>query len=281
VRRVALLVGSALPLLLCVALCGCPALRLSAPQPEVHLKSVDLQQVDFQSAHLLANLEVTNNFPATLPVSRLDWTVKIEGNQLVGGVLPSPPPLAPQVATPVALPFELKFDDLLRIADRYRDQDTAPYRLEGSFSLQTPIGPLTLPFHHDGTIPLLHVPRVELGRVDVKQLGLDGATLTLGFRVVNPNGVALGLQKLDYALSLSGARVAEGGLPRPLDLPAKGEGTFDADVTLSFLQARQAAEAVMRGGEAVYAINGNLAATTPWGALATPYSKSGTVRVQR
>lgn len=266
---------------LSLASAGCPLLHTYTQKPDVKLEKVDVKNVDFQGAQLEALLQVTNKVPVGITIGKATWSVSIDKNRLVGGDLTNGLAIAGKSTAPLTIPFALKFEDLFRIAQKYKDQDTAPYHLEGTLDIDTPVGPVTIPFHHDGTVPVLKVPEVDLSRVEVRGVNMMGADVRLGFHVRNPNNLALAVQSLDYNLTLAGARVAEGRLPGALDLAAKSTGSFDADIKVSFSQAAQAAQSLMNKNSAEYAVGGNIAAKTPWGAVSTPYTRTGTVKIQR
>lgn len=260
---------------------GCPLLHSYTKRPEVKLEKVEITDVNFQGAQLAATLLVHNKIPVGITIGKVTWGVSLEGSKLAGGELIHGIAVEANGTAPVTIPFGLRFEDLYRISQKYKDQDTAPYHLQGTMDLDTPVGPITLPFHHDGTVPVLKIPEVDLARVEVRGVNMMGADVRLGFHVRNTNNLALDVQSLDYALTLAGARVADGRLPNPLALAAKSTGSFDADIKVSFTQAAQAAQALASRNTADYSIGGSIAAKTPWGAVTTPYSRSGTVKIQR
>lgn len=267
--------------LVALAVPGCAWLRSLTRKPKVTLKSVDVVGVDFQQARLRADLEVENRVPVPVHLARVDWGVTIDGASLVSGNLAEAMEVPARGTLPVQIPFVLKFQDLYGIAQKYKDQDEAPFRLEGKLAVDTPVGPVTLPFRHDGLAPVLKIPLIDLARADLKGVNIGGADLRFRFNVKNPNKIALDIRSLDYALTLAGAKILEGAIPTGLDVPAKGAGSFDADVRISFSQAAAAAQAILNHSSTSYSLNGSFAAGTPWGAVTSPYSKSGTIKISQ
>ena len=162
---------------------GCPLLHAYTQKPDVKLQKVDVTNVDFQGANLEALLQVTNKVPVGITIGKISWGVSLEGNKLVAGELTNGLTIDGKATAPVKVPFALKFEDLFKISQKYKDQDTAPYRLEGTMAIDTPIGPVTIPFHHDGTVPVLKIPEVDLARVEVRGVNLLGADVRLSFHV--------------------------------------------------------------------------------------------------
>ena len=260
---------------------GCPLLRTYSQKPRIKLTRVDVVQVVFTGAKLAAELDVENRIPSAITVGRIHWSVSVDGTALAGGDIANGISIAANAHAPVTVPFEVKFADLYKIGDKYKDADVAPYHLEGTMELDTPLGPLSIPFHHDGTVPVLKVPEVDLARVEARGVGFSGADVRLSFHVKNPNNLALGVQTLDYQVTLAGARLANGHLPTPLDLQPKSTGAFEADVHVSFSDAAQAAQSLAGRNSAEYSIGGNIAAKTPWGVVDTPFERAGTVKISR
>lgn len=274
----------ALPSLAAVVLAaspGCAWLKGVAKKPNVKLEKIDLLGVDFQQARLRADLAVENRVAVPIRLVKVHWGVKVDGDSLVTGDIDQALEVPANGVTPVQIPFALKFEDLYRISQKYKDQDQAPYRFEGSFSVDTPLGPVTLPFHKDGTIPVLKVPQVELVKAEVKGVSFTGADLRFKFNVKNPNAIALDVKALDYVLTLAGSKVLDGKLPGTLTVPAKGAGVFGAEVRVSFAQAAAAAQAIGNNSSAEYSLAGTFSAGTPWGVVSSPYSRTGTIKIQR
>lgn len=265
-------------------LTGCAWLTKFAKdnRPKVQMKRMSVAGVDFQQARMEAELGVTNQLPVAIHVARIDWNVSVDTLQLVAGQISEKVELPPATEMAVKIPFAMRFDDLYRIAESYRDKDDAPYKLSGTLHVDNPAGqPFAIPFSQSGTFPVLKVPQVELAKVELKGVSFSGADVRLALNVKNPNAQAINVQSLDYTITLAGAQVATGNLPSPLDLPAKGTGSFGTDIKLSFSKAAAAMEAIKKASNADYSIGGTLSANTPWGQVATPFTKSGTVRISK
>ncbi len=260
---------------------GCALLKSFSNKPKVVFKKVDIVGVDFQSARLRADLEVQNRYKVPVKLARIDWGVTIDGQNLVTGNNPEGLDVPAEGTALVQVPFALKFEDVYRIQQKYKDVDEAPFRLSGTMALDTPVGPVSVPFSHEGRTPVLKIPQVDLAKVDVKGVNMSGADVRLKFNVKNPNGIALDMQSLEYALTLAGSKILDGAIPSALAVPAKGEGKFDADVKVSFAQAAAAAQAIASKSSVSYTLDGNLAAKTPWGTVASPFAKTGTIKVSQ
>ena len=73
--------------------------------------------------------------------------------------------------------------------------------------------------------PKLRRPEVAFRSVEVSGIDLEGATLTFGLDVDNPNSVELSVVRLSWQLSISGHSFAEGTLPEAVRLPEAGPAT--------------------------------------------------------
>ena len=264
-----------------LAMPGCSWLKNFAKKPEVKLQKVDIVGIDFQQARLRADLLVSNRVNVPVKIAKVTYGVRIDDSKLASGEIVEAVEVPALGSVPVQVPFALSFEDVYRISEKYKEKDDAPYRLEGTLQVETPVGPVTLPFKHDGLLPVLKVPQIDLAKAEVKGVSFTGADLRFKFNVKNANKFALDVKSLDYVLTLAGARILDGKLPSALAVPAKGAGTFEAEVKVSFQQAAAAANAISHNSNAEYSLGGNFSAGTPWGTVDSPYAKTGTIKIQK
>ena len=77
-------------------------------------------------------------------------------------------------------------------------------------------------------------PRVDLQDAEVVGLDLERADLRFGFRIENPNGVALPLAGIQYELLVNGGRLLEGSQDRRMDIAARGESRVELPVSVRY-----------------------------------------------
>jgi len=124
-------------------------------------------------------------------------------------------------------------------------------------------------------------PRLTFEAASAEGLDLDGVTLSLRYRIENPNGMGLSVAKLGYALEVEGRQVFSGSLPGGLRIPARGAAPLVIPVRLGFAGLGALVEALVSKDEVAYRISGSVGLDTPVGLVELPYEHRGTAPVPR
>jgi LEA14-like dessication related protein len=227
---------------------------------------------------------VKNRYPVEVTIPRIGYGVDVDGNSLIAGKLEKntkvPSSQASDPTTKVTVPMRFTFQDLYQLSTTYRNKSEAPYRLKGDVTVDTPVGPVELPFQHKGTVPILKPPQIDLPNVEVQSLSLSGADLRLKFRMRNPNTVKLSVKSMQYGLDLADVRVATGRLPRSIELAASGKTTAEMDLHIGLAEVGTALMSMLQKDRLNYRLDGSLSVGTPWGPLNTPLSAKGVANLQ-
>jgi pyridoxine 5-phosphate synthase len=77
-------------------------------------------------------------------------------------------------------------------------------------------------------------PKVKLREAAISGLSTEGADLTLDFDVMNPNGVGLPVQGIDYKVWVNGERFLAGSEGERIDVPAHGAVRVRLPVTIRY-----------------------------------------------
>ncbi len=128
---------------------------------------------------------------------------------------------------------------------------------------------------------LVKSPAVELNAVQVVGLGFNSQTFLLSFNISNPNGFALPVRSVSYALKLDGQRFASGQTPGEFSVPANGESQFAISVDLNLLQTAPQLLSIVRQSvrrDVNYELDGRLAVDIPL-VPAVSYRSTGAIRM--
>jgi LEA14-like dessication related protein len=124
-------------------------------------------------------------------------------------------------------------------------------------------------------------PRLTFEAVSADGLDLDGVTLSLRYRIDNPNTMGLSVAKLGYALEVEGRPVFSGSLPGGLQIPARGAAPLVIPVRLGFASLGALVEALLTRETVAYRVSGSVGLDTPVGLVELPYEHRGTAPVPR
>ena len=112
----------------------------------------------------------------------------------------------------VTLPLSFRFHDLATTVADLVHRKTLPYQVSGIFGFDTPVGAVTVPFEHKGTVPVPQLPGVRIQGARVASLSFTGARIEVRLQVTNGNAFPVALDRLAYAARMAGASVGTGQL---------------------------------------------------------------------
>jgi LEA14-like dessication related protein len=113
------------------------------------------------------------------------------------------------------------------------------------------------------------------------QLDLDGVTIALHYRIENPNGVGLDLQKLGYRLDVEGKQVVQGELPGGLHVRAQGATPLAIPVRLRWGELPGFLELLFTRSEVAYRVSGHVGVGSPIGTIDMPFEHRDRVALPR
>jgi LEA14-like dessication related protein len=253
-RKIAL----AAPLLLLAGCATVEKLAASAVQkPKLTFRTASLQTLDLEGATVAFTFDLENPNAFGVDLARVAWTVDAEGKRVASGDLPGGLQIRANGTAPVTFPVRVRFQDVPGIVTLLGSgNDAIAYQLAATVGVRTPIGVLDVPISHQDRLKLPAMPHFALEGIALRSVGFSEISFELRVRVKNPNGFALPIGKLDYALAVSGAPVAraEGVAVEPV---AGGTSAIVAiPVRLDVASAGRAAAALASGGEVPVELGG-------------------------
>lgn len=114
-----------------------------------------------------------------------------------------------------------------------------------------------------------------------QDLGIEGVTIALKYRLENPNGFGLDLRSLGYKLEVEGRRVVEGQLPAGVQVRARGATPIAIPVRLRWRELPGFVEVLLTRPEVAYRVTGQVGVGSPVGVIPLPFDHSGRVPVPR
>lgn len=228
-----------------LALLGCGLLR--SPSPEV--RGLSLTHLDREGAGLEVDLAVDNPLWVDVPLQRLGWELSVAERTVASGERQHTLILAAGQATPVPVPVEVRYADLWEAARRIFEPEI-PYRVALELGLLIPTGPITVPIVHEGTLPRLRLPSVDVIDVD---LSWDGAwlLLELSLELGLPEGWAM--SGLDWSIEVDALQLSKGAVEvspeGALQLPVRFDPRQTAWASWSWAQGEARILSLGLGGQ--------------------------------
>lgn len=259
------------------ALAGCAglggALRQGIRQPEVSVVSAQPTAIDFEGIGVAVDLRVRNPNPIGLRARGVSWLLDVEGRRVATGDAPGGLTLPANGTADSRVTARVRFADvasLLTLGEARRDQ--IAFRVSGTVAVETPIGPVTVPWSWSGDLPVPALPRVELGGIRLGRQTLTETEVLVRIRMENPNDFPLPAASVKIDVDLAGERVARAATEQVAPLAPGAGATVEIPVRLSLLGAGRALLGA-RGKAIEVAVRGNAG----FGWMQLPFEVSGAV----
>jgi LEA14-like dessication related protein len=233
--------------------------------PRLHFNQATVGVVDLEGATVRLDFTVENPNGVPVEVASASWRLQVEGAEVSRGELPGGVTLPARQSAPVAVTARLRWADVARVVEPLRRQPEVAYRIDGDVGIETPVGLLTLPYRHQGRVPVPRLPALRLVGVSATMSSLTDLELGLELGVENPNGFPLPGATLRFDLLLNDVPLATGREATLAPVGARGEARLTLPLRISLLGAGRAA-ATLRGGGGELRLRGAVRA----GGLETP-----------
>lgn len=175
--------------LVCATLAICLMSGCHQVSPQAKCESISLAQMTNEGADYVALCRVDNPNVQKFQIVEVRWTLSSGGKEINRSGISKDTELPGAKVT--SLPVYLSVPTA-SLAEAGLDSRTSfTYHFAGEIVLANTFGPITLPFEHDGTMPVIHPVSFELKRVE--HLGATETRVNLALHVVvsNPNEVPL------------------------------------------------------------------------------------------
>lgn len=143
----------ALILALTLAAAGCATLvRQAFQNPVVDVRDVRVAAIGLQGATLEVHLEIENPNEFRLDAEKVSYNFFVDSTRVVSGELNQRLTLEEKGKIPLTIPVTFDYAALQTAMRYYRDHGALDYRVEGLFTLVTPLGRLTRPYTGRGRV---------------------------------------------------------------------------------------------------------------------------------
>jgi LEA14-like dessication related protein len=246
-RRLSALLASAALLAGCASVQRLAAAALSPPR--LHFDQATVTSLDLEGTTVLLAFTLENPNDVELRVASATWRLEVEEARVSEGELPGGVTLPSRGTAPFAVTVRLRWADVARLAEQARRQSQVAYRIGGVIGVETPVGVVALPYHHQGRLPVPSLPALRLANASVDMTSLTDLELDLTLDVENPNGFMLPGATLRFDVLLNDVPVATGREATLGPLDASGAARLTVPIRVSLLGAGRALSTLHGGAE--------------------------------
>jgi LEA14-like dessication related protein len=236
---------------LLASLAGCAevgkVIGASFERPRLVFEGWEPREVDLEGATLALRWRIDNPNSVGLRLAELAYRLDVEGHQAVTGSSSGGIKIPSRGSAPVSLPVRVRYADVPPIAKALFARETLAWRVSGEVAIDTPVGPIRIPFSQEGKVPSPRPPRISIEGLSAHDAGLSGLTLDVRLRIENPNLFPLPAGALDYGLRLGGAEVVRAASHPLAPVPGGKSAVVVLPVHLSFAAAGAAARRALAG----------------------------------
>ncbi len=260
---------------------SCAGLKSIFKKPTVKYESMSIAGISLKETDLEFNFKIINPNSIGISFTNYDYHFEVNNNPLLQGTQQLNTKIPANGGNTFKVPAKVNYSDLFKAAKSLAGRSESPYRLRGTASVKTPIGPIEIPFSHSGKFPLFKKPDIKLTSLKMSNLSLIGATLLFDIQVNNPNILELNIVKFNHNFAISGNEIVKSQTSEPMKIQKKGQSQLSIPVNIRFADLGSAVQDVLKGRTVNYRLNGNMDLKLPGGPLVIPYDQAGTIDIQK
>jgi LEA14-like dessication related protein len=257
---------------------GCQAfqsLGQSLQRPSARITGARLDNITLESAAVNFDIEVTNPYPAALPLVNLKYALSATGatQPFVSGAADVQGSVPANSSKTLTVPAKVVFSQLLQVLQEVKPGSVVPYDATLTMSVNAPqVGALDLPLKHQGQLPIPTVPAVSLAGVQWQGLTPEKADALVRVNVTNRNQFPFDLSKLSMNLSVNGSKLVTIEQPQSAHFDPAGQQTLEIPINFAPKALGLGALSALRGQGTQYGLSGLFDLNTPFGPMQLPYS---------
>jgi LEA14-like dessication related protein len=118
-------------------------------------------------------------------------------------------------------------------------------------------------------------PELQFRGIRINSLGLDGAAVDILVDLYNPNSYRLGVERLDYDLTIENLHWGVGTTDAPIALDGGRSTTVRLPLRISWSRLGDVGKEALRTGSVNYGVSGSITVGTSIGTRTIPFSKNG------
>ncbi len=258
---------------------GCDSMQTmlqGMDRPGASLKNVEIANLDLQGADLVFDVELSNPYPAAIPLLDMSYQLASGGKQVLQGDAKLNATVPAKGSRRVKLPVKLAFADLLDAVSGVKPGEVVDYSAALDLAVDVPgAGRMTLPIKHDGKVPIPAVPKVSVEKLAWEKLSPTEAKGVASISITNSNAFPVELRNMNYALELGGERVAESSIASAIEFQQGRAERIAVPVSLAPMKLGLGLINMLSGDSAGYEIGGDMILGTPYGSINAPFHYGG------
>ncbi|HEX8952374.1 MAG TPA: LEA type 2 family protein [Polyangia bacterium] len=225
-------------------------------KPSVNVERVDLTSLSFSGIGANVVFRVQNPNVIGIDLAKLVYQLTVDNHPFVQGSANNPLHVPAEGVGQLTLPVSFKFVELAEALVSIFQKRQVPFTIATQLGFGTPLGVLTVPITHSGTMPVPQLPSLAIVDAAVGGLDMSGGTLSVTVGVHNNNSFAVPVGALQYGLSVNGASILSASTA-PAQLAAGATLPLTISAHLDFLKVGMGVLRAVESRSATIALDGS------------------------
>jgi len=219
--------------------------------PAVAVRDYTIDEISTKHLTVVLHLVIDNPNPIGLKLTSVTYELTLAEKPLISGSTENGADIKAGGTCEVDVSVVMNYADVLAVYDAVQAVDEVPYQIKGRITLDTPIGPLPIPYKSEGMMPVVRPPKVADLGIQLGNVSFSGMDAVIKMTLENPNGFPLDIRFINYQLFLENKPFSTGSvIGKPI--PAHGTATMDAPVNVAFGSAGSWIYSLVLKGQAAY-----------------------------
>ena len=245
--------------------------------PTVAVRDYTIDEISTKHITVILHLLIDNPNPVGLKLTSVTYALTLAEKPLISGATTGGADIKAGGTCETDVSVVMNYADVLAVYDAVKAVDEVPYEIAGRITLDTPIGPLPIPYKSKGMMPVIRPPKVKDIGIDVGTVSFSGMDAVIKLTLENPNGFPIDIRYLNYSLFLEDKPFSSGvvvGKP----IAPHGTATMDTPVNISFGSAGSWIYALVLKGQAAYLLQLDAGYTMKGGPVKQKEEWKGTLK---
>jgi len=270
-----------------IFLCGFFAFASAASlKKDLSISLVDkkIQDINGSGLILVFSLNISSSSSSFCYLSRYDYRVVVNQAEYLNlqTSLDRPIEIAAKGNTLISLPIKITYSLLFQSIKGIEDQDKALCYLTGGLVfLDERKKEERIPIIFSGEFPIFKEPEIEFHFLQVRDLTIGGADLSLEVTFKNKNAFELLVDRISYKLALGEKPVGEGEIAGDKNIETRAEKTFSLPLLLDFFEIGKEVYNILLELSVPCRFSGEMEVTSVWGKIVILFDKSERISLSR
>jgi len=240
-------------------LASCPDTDIGIKKPVLSLHSAVPTKVNFTDMEMLCKVNVENPNSMDIPFPDIDWDLFMNTNAFLNGRIEPGQAIKSRSTVTVDVPVGFDYLGLINSIGSLIGSNKADYKVALAAKFTLPIlGNITVPFEHNGVIPIPQAPEISFAGANVKSTSFTGIVLETMLDVKNNNIFDINVKDLSYNIRANNTLLGSGEIPNSPKIESGKTTKIPLEFSLSYLGFGSALINMIIGNSASYTGDGEI-----------------------